>query len=138
MSTLLGELLANQVIQHWYGHTALPEVVIPIPLHPKRLRHRGYNQSYELLRGLKKRGVIPVENRLCWRVKHTKPQSTLDKAARYVNMQAVFACADALAEYQHVAIMDDVVTTGTTVNVLAKVLKERGVEQVDVWCICRA
>jgi ComF family protein len=140
----LGALFASKIRDYGYTQYNLPEVILPMPLHEKRLRKRGYNQAYELSYGLfksiPKQNVlsIQVNDRLCWRVKSTAAQSSLDKIARQKNIAGAFAIAPEIAHYKHVAIFDDVVTTGATVNALSLALKEASVEQVDVWCICRA
>jgi ComF family protein len=133
---VLGELLAQEV-ESWYDNLALPEAVIPVPLHPDRLRKRGYNQALELLNPLKKKKLITLLPHACLRKRRTKPQSGLNAERRRVNLKNAFqVCLD--KPYQHIAVMDDVITTGTTVNTLSAELKKAGVEQVDVWCICRA
>jgi predicted amidophosphoribosyltransferase len=81
---------------------------------------------------------MPVNDRLCWRTKATTAQTKLGKADRQKNLAAAFAVDPAIARYQHVAIFDDVVTTGATVGALVLALKSAGVERVDIWCICRA
>jgi ComF family protein len=142
----LGALFASKMEDYGYTKNNLPEVILPMPLHEKRLRKRGYNQAYELSYGLLKyKGntalkALPMQinDRLCWRIKSTAAQSGLGKSARQENMAGAFAIAPEIAHYKHVAIFDDVVTTGATVNALSLALKEAGVEQVDVWCICRA
>jgi ComF family protein len=132
----LGTLFARRLPDNGYTPSTLPEVVLPMPLHGTRLRQRGYNQAYELSRGLAP--YIEINDQLCWRTKSTLAQSSLGKSARKVNMINAFSVSPHISAYKHVAIFDDVVTTGATVNALAGVLKEAGVEQVDIWCICRA
>lgn len=142
----LGVLFASRLPDHGYTQDNLPEVVIPIPLHEKRLRQRGYNQAYELGRGLlqysdnldNQRLLITINDRLCQRIKSTAAQSGLGKSDRQKNVAGAFSIAPEIANYRHVAILDDVVTTGATVNALSRALKLSGIEQVDVWCICRA
>lgn len=134
---ILGELLVRAVTEHWYKNQLFPEAIIPVPLHPLRLRKRGYNQALELIKPLKKKKLIPILPYACVRNRHTKPQSGLSAERRKLNLKNAFRL-ELDKSYQHIAIMDDVITTGTTVNVLSAALKKAGVEQVDVWCICRA
>lgn len=134
---LLGEILADAVLAEWYQNTPLPTAVIPMPLHRKRLQKRGYNQALELLWATVKRSNIKLLAEVVERVRSTKPQSGLNAEQRQHNMSRAFNVKN-LVGIQHVAVMDDVVTTGNTVNALCRVLKNAGVEQIDVWCICRA
>lgn len=134
--TVLGELLAESVGEIWYKND-LPQALIPVPLHEKRLRKRGYNQALELIWPVYKRYRIPLLLNSCMRLRQTRPQSTLNKNHRQRNLQGVFSVT-VPPLLEHIAIVDDVVTTGSTVAALSHALKVAGVERVDVWCICRA
>lgn len=135
---ILGGLLVETIHTNWYHAKPLPQAVIPVPLHISRLRKRGFNQSLELLWPLKREGKIPVILDACLRVRKTKHQAQLRKDHRKRNMKGVFSLNKSLP-FEHIAIMDDVVTTGSTVNALSEVLKnETNITQIDVWCICRA
>lgn len=134
---VMGELLADQVESRWYQNRELPEAVIPVPLHIDRLRKRGFNQALELLWPVHKQTEIPVLFDACVRVRNTTAQAQLEKARRKRNLKSAFQIVKPIP-FEHVAIMDDVVTTGSTVNALTQVLKEAGVTIVDIWCICRA
>ncbi len=131
---LLGELLAVYLRAQggdW------PDVVLPVPLHRKRLAERGFNQSLELGRILQRELPVRLDYRLARRVKHTETQSLLPANRRARNLRNAFV----LVEHSpppHVAILDDVMTTGATVNELARVLKQAGVRRVDVWVVARA
>ncbi len=114
-----------------------PEVIIPVPLHPHRLRERGYNQSLEIARLLGKKLNIPLDYKLCQRTRHTPPQSGLNAKTRQHNVKNAFGLSDT-CQYKHVAIIDDVITTGHTVTELAKLLRKNGVEKIDVWSVARA
>ncbi len=134
---VLGELLAEAVNHLWYYEKSLPEAVLPIPLHANRLRKRGFNQALELLWPLKKGRQIPILLNACSRLYKTKSQSQLKKEYRKRNMRKAFGVNKPLP-FRHIAIVDDVVTTGSTVNALSEVLKNQGgVTEIDVWCICR-
>ena len=115
---------------------ALPDCIIPVPLHYQRLRERGFNQALELARIIAKQLKIPFDYSLCRRNKATPFQSGLNAKQRKQNLRNAFSVTKPHS-YTHVAIFDDVVTTGTTVNELARKLKESGVEIIEVWAIAR-
>jgi ComF family protein len=133
-SRLLGTMLADLVKQ---TSPCLPDCVLPVPLHRKRLRQRGFNQSLELARTAVKQFDLKLDVSSVKRMRDTQSQSGLDKKQRRKNIRGAFhlvrpVCAG------HVAIVDDVVTTTSTVNELARLLKKAGVRRVDVWSIARA
>lgn len=131
---LLGELIADRVQISAQG--PMPEVLVPVPLHPARQRQRGFNQATELARPVARRFGIPVAWSGCQRQRATDSQSLLDRRARRTNLRDAFAVQRCPARY--VAVIDDVVTTGSTVRALAQALRRSGVERVDVWCAARA
>ena len=112
------------------------ECLIPIPLHPKRLRERGFNQAAVLSRYLSKELHLPIDLYGWKKIIHTKPQAQLDASSRKKNLHQ--ACAASPMPYQHVTLIDDLITTGSTVNALAYALKQQGVARVDVWCCAKA
>ena len=116
---------------------ALPELLIPVPLHRTRLRERGFNQATELARRLGRELNIKTGLHCCQRHRNTQPQSLLSPTARRINLRNAFSLHNT-PPARHVAIVDDVMTTGHTSNELARVLKQSGVEQVEVWVIARA
>jgi ComF family protein len=130
---LLGGLLAEHLAARL---AAMPECVVPVPLHPRRVRSRGFNQALELARHIGRRLEVPVNHGCVRRTRNTDPQMELPAAARRKNVRRAFAVAKGLAA-GHVAIVDDVVTTGSTVNELARVLRRAGVQRIDVWSIAR-
>lgn len=129
-------LLADLFHQHTAG-LGSPEHIIPVPLHPKRLQERGYNQSQELARFLGKTSNIPVTHNACRRNRHTERQSDLKQNERRRNVRNAFQINPQFRA-RHVAIVDDVMTSGHTVNELARALKLTGVERIDVWIMARA
>ncbi len=131
----LGQLLAEKVHAHYATHPK-PELIIPMPLHVKRLQQRGFNQAVELSRPLAKMLAIPLSLHHCVRVIATQPQSSIPASARQQNMVEAFTVVSAITA-KHVAIVDDVVTTGSTVIELVKTLRKSGVTRVDVWCCAR-
>jgi ComF family protein len=115
---------------------ALPTLIIPVPLHPRRLRERGYNQALELARPVSQGLGLPLDTKSCIRVQSTAPQAGLEKKARRRNVRGAFRAVRPPSA-RHVALIDDVVTTGSTVSELTKVLHRAGVERVDVWTVAR-
>jgi ComF family protein len=116
----------------------LPQLIIPVPLHRRRLRERGYNQSLEMAKPLARSLGIPCRHDLLRRIRHTDAQTGLDAAERRRNLRAAFALNDNIALPDHVAVLDDVFTTGVTLSECARVLKRAGVSRVDVWALARA
>lgn len=116
---------------------SLPQLLIPIPLHPSRLKQRGYNQSAQLADALSKRLSIPVNKTSLIRQRNTQPQSGLRGSQRRHNLKQAFALPKPLP-YNHVALIDDVYTTGHTVAEASRCLQQSGVKQVEVWTIARA
>lgn len=131
---LCGELLAEAVGRRG---VPLPELIVPVPLHPSRLRRRGFNQALELARPVAARLGVPLAPRLCRRVRATATQSLLGAEERRRNVRGAFELAAPL-EARHVAIIDDVIATGSTVGELARVLRRAGAERIEVWAVARA
>jgi ComF family protein len=115
---------------------SLPELLLPVPLHVRRLRSRGYNQALELARPLGRRYRIPVAHDVLYRARSTEAQSELDAAARLGNVRGAFAVRRVPSQ-KHVAIVDDIMTTGATLVECTKALLAVGVERVDVWALAR-
>lgn len=131
---LLGELLARHLQTL---SDPGPQLVIPVPLHPQRLRERGYNQALEIARPVASRLGLTLEKTAARRIRPTPPQSALDLKSRRRNVRGAFAITRRLDDL-HVAIVDDVVTTGHTVHELARVVLAAGAARVDVWSVARA
>jgi ComF family protein len=134
LAPLLAGLLAIKIAAR---HSSLPGQLIPVPLHASRLRERGFNQATELARVLGRRLDLCVDHRLCQRVRRTEPQSTLPIKQRHANLRNAFTVNGRLAS-THVAIVDDVMTSGHTSGELARILKQAGARRVEVWVIARA
>lgn len=130
---LLGQLLAQTLGQ---SGEPLPEVVIPVPLHRTRLAERGYNQALEIAWVVARELALRVDSGCCERRVATLPQAGLDEGSRRRNIRGAFAVPSRLG-WGHVAILDDVVTTGCTVEELARELRRAGVRHVDVWAVAR-
>lgn len=136
-SRLFGEIMATCVHETWYNNQPLPDCIIPIPLHKKRLRNRGYNQALEIAKPTARLLNLPLDTRHCQRSRHTAAQTELSAQERARNLKDAFLVQSPF-QVNHVAIIDDVVTTGHTVNALARSLQAAGVEIIDVWCCARA
>jgi ComF family protein len=133
---VLGRLLAEAVEA---SDSARPERLIPVPLHPSRLRERGFNQATEIARHTGRVLGIALDTGSVRRPKRTEAQMGLNARARRANVRGVFdVCDAARIQGRHVAVVDDVVTTGSTVEELARVLKRSGAARVDVWALARA
>jgi ComF family protein len=114
----------------------LPELVIPMPLHPKRLQERGFNQTLEICHHMTRQLDIELSQNSCRRIKNTPPQTNLPWKIREKNIQKAFSCSVDLSG-KHVAILDDVMTTGATLNELAKQLRKQGAKKITNWVIAR-
>ena len=116
----------------------LPQLLLTVPLHRSRLRRRGYNQALELARPLARSLGVPLRHAALQRVRQTEAQTELDALSRRRNVRGAFALRADITLPAHVAILDDVMTTGATVAECARVLKRVGVQRVDVWALARA
>jgi ComF family protein len=132
---VLGDLLAARVAATRYE--SWPQMLLPVPLAPARFRKRGYNQAIVLAEHVHRRLNIPLNASVLVRTRETLEQAGLDQPARRRNIRDAFALTGTLT-VTHVAILDDVVTTGSTVNELARTLKRAGMKRVDVWAVARA
>lgn len=117
----------------------LPQLLLTVPLHSSRLRRRGYNQALELARPLARALDVPLRHDALARQRATEAQTELDAVARRRNVRGAFTVRENLpALPTHVAILDDVMTTGATLAECARVLRRAGVERVDAWALARA
>lgn len=126
------ELMSQQLILR-----TQPQALIPVPLHAKRLRERGYNQSVELSQALSTRLNIPTLTDHISRIKNTSPQARLPYKKRKQNLKGAFSIEQSDLP-EHVAIIDDVLTSGHTANEVARTLRKAGVMIIEVWTIARA
>jgi len=135
---LLAEHLARH-LQHAFDEgLPRPEALLPVPLARKRLRQRGFNQARMLADWLSPVLQIPVRNDLAQRIQDTPSQQQLDAATRRRNLRQAFALAEGQVLYgQHLAVIDDVFTTGATAEALARLLKRAGAARVDIYCLAR-
>lgn len=132
---ILAGLMCEQVT---YQKTAYPEALIPMPLHTLRLFQRGFNQAFELAAYAGRVLGIPLLAGSLHRRRHTRAQSGLSGQQRRHNVRGAFHWQGWRPPPHHVALVDDVMTTGTTVAECARVLKRAGTRRVDVWVAARA
>ncbi len=133
----IGELFAHTLSETILSTTTRVEAILPVPLHPSRLRQRGFNQALELARPLAKSLSLPLLLDPIIRQKNTIEQSSLSAKERRRNLKKAFTIRQTIP-YKAIAIVDDVMTTGSTVEELSVLLKLNGVDYVEVWCIARA
>lgn len=130
----LGELTSNGILPQI---AQIPEAILPIPLHSRRLQQRGFNQALELARPLARTLKIPLLTHTIVRSKATLPQTELDSRQRLSNLKQAFQIAS-LPPYHSIAIFDDVITTGTTARELALLLRNQGIRHIAIWSCARA
>lgn len=130
---LLAQLLADHVKQQ----AEIPDCIIPVPLHKARYRRRGFNQAIEIARGVAAETGVRLDLKSCRRRRDTPHQTGLTAKQRRKNVKNAFEMIGPLP-VRHVALIDDVLTTGSTVHELAALLKQHGVERVDVWVCAHA
>ena len=131
MARLAGETFARHAVH-------VPDGVVPVPLHRRRLAWRGFNQSTELGRALGKRLAIPVLDRALVRTRHTPPQTRLGHDARQANIKDAFAADPSLVRGKQLLLVDDVCTTGATLHECARTLNRAGAAGVDVLVLARS
>lgn len=112
------------------------DLIIPMPLSPQRLRERGFNQALEIARGVSRMTRIPMAADACRKIVDTRPQATLPWKERKKNIRGAFVC-DADLHGLRVAIIDDVMTSGATVNELAGNLRRSGAAHISAWVVAR-
>ncbi|WP_170799549.1 ComF family protein [Stutzerimonas stutzeri] len=135
---LLGERLAHHLEHAFADGLPRPDLLLPVPLARRRLRQRGFNQAQMLADWLSRPLGIATDARVLDRVLDTLAQQQLDAAARCRNLRQAFAIATgADVKGRHLALVDDVLTTGATAEALARLLKRAGAERVDVYCLAR-
>lgn len=130
---LLGALMAEALRLQ---EQRLPDLIVPVPLHRRRLQTRGYNQAVELARPVGKLLGVPINFACCQRLRETAAQSDLPAKQRRANIKGAFDASGVLAG-KHVAVIDDVMTTGNTVTELAQVMRDEGARAVDIWVCAR-
>lgn len=127
----LGELLAEAISKE-----PAPDAIVPMPLHPARLRERGFNQALEIARPLAATTGVPLVTGACARIKDTPPQVSLPRRERERNMRGAFFTLRRL-DGMRIALVDDVMTTGNSLSETARVLRKAGAAQVHAWTVAR-
>jgi ComF family protein len=112
------------------------DLIIPMPMHNERLKQRGFNQALEIARLISKHTQIKLDYTSCQRTKLTPPQASLPLKERIKNIHGVFQCNKNM-QGLNIAMVDDVMTTGASLNELAKTLKQAGATHVECWVIAR-
>ena len=131
----IAPILANLLIEK-INISDPPDFIIPMPLHPVRLRERGFNQAVEIGRYISQKHKINMLFDSCIRVRNTPLQTGLPWQARKKNIRNAFACNIDLSG-KHVIILDDVMTSGATINELAQVLRQQGAVAINGWVVAR-
>jgi ComF family protein len=136
---LLGQLLALSIASHFSKQQiARINYLIAVPLHPKKLRQRGFNQAQLIAKVVSTHLNITLLTGAIERKKETQAQEGLSIAKRRKNLRAAFAVTkNTHLQGKHIAIVDDVVTTGATINSLCQCLQAQKVASISVFCICR-
>ncbi|MCC6916297.1 phosphoribosyltransferase family protein [Nitrosomonas sp.] len=132
----LAPVLANLLLTRLQGDS-LPDYIIPVPLHPDRLRERGFNQALEISRYLSKQTGCRLLPAACIRTRRTPSQTELPLKKRLQNVRNAFSCGRDFSG-KRVAIVDDVMTSGSTLNELAGVIRRQGAAEVYAWAVARA
>jgi ComF family protein len=130
----LGEILGS----YWRDHPIPADVIVPVPLHPTRERVRGYNQAALLSRRLAEVAELPVREDLLTRVRATTPQVELGSAARRENVSRAFRCTTGAAVGLRALLIDDVCTTGATLEACSQALRAGGASSVWALTLARA
>lgn len=133
LGNLLGERLKNSEIYEGI------DLVIPVPLHEKKLRLRGYNQSTFIAQGITQKLTAPFSEQVLTRIISTESQTKKNRYNRYENMRAVFKINDfEKIENKHILLVDDIITTGATLEACAKILLENGALKVSIAALAFA
>lgn len=131
----LGDFFADHLMDK-IKHEARPEILLPMPLHSSRLKQRGFNQAAEITKYISSQMNLQISLTSLIKTRDTLPQAKLPWEERRKNIKNAFDCIDTFSN-MHVAIIDDVITTGASLNEAAKVIKKQGAKTVSVWVIAR-
>jgi ComF family protein len=136
----LGALLQGLAVEaHWVApEEEFPDLLVPVPLHPLRLAWRGYNQSLELARNLASHLGRPLVPSALHRVRPTLPQVSLPRQERLTNLHGAFQAEAHLVEGKSILLVDDIMTTGATLEEATRTLRNAGASTVDALVLARA
>lgn len=134
---VLAKPLAGLLLRDWERRRFPVDVVVAVPLHPQRQKERGYNQSYLLATEFSRATGIPTAKNALRRTRHTPPQVTLTAAERWQNVHDAFRGAPALLAGRSVLLIDDVCTTGATLEACARAALDAGARAVWAMTVCR-
>lgn len=129
--------LLSQLMGEAFGGASRPDALLPVPLHIGRLRRRGYDQALELARPIARTLRLPMLSDALVRTRGAPPQSELGAVARRRNLRGAFAVPAGMHLPAHVVLVDDVMTTGATLEAAADALRQAGVARVDAWVCAR-
>ena len=129
LAGLLGQAIAKRLAVD-------ADLIIPMPLSPARLRTRGFNQAIEIARVVSRLTGVPLAVNACRRVRDSAPQAMLPWRERVKNIRGAFVC-DADLRGRRIAVLDDVMTTGATLNELARTLRKAGAAEIQGWIVAR-
>jgi len=133
----LGKILAARLVEN--GHSAAFDLLIPVPLHKNKKRMRGYNQSAMIAKGISEVLQIPFSDSVVVRIAATKTQTKKSKIERWENVNYAFQVADPnLISGKRILVIDDVITTGATIEACAKSLLEAGASAISIACVAEA
>ena len=135
-ANILGNLFIQQIEKNENWKNYLPDMILPVPLHPTRLQERGFNQALEIARPIAKKYQIPLDITGVSSIRATSAQSQLSLHERKKNIIGAFQ-AHRNYENLSIAILDDVMTTTYTIFELAALLKQKGARQIAAWCAAR-
>lgn len=141
LARLMGELCADRLLELGPALDRWPDALIPVPLHTSRLKERGFDQPLELAKPMATRLKIPLRTDILVRSRATVKQSETDLEHRQSNLLGAFSTniTSTSANFpRHVAILDDVMTTGATLHEAALCVLDAGVETVEAWVVARA
>ncbi len=137
-SVFWGSFLAGEIVRRGQLlDIPLPEILVPVPAHPRRLAERGFNQAVELARGIGRALAIPVHTGTVARIGSHPPQVGLSAGQRRMNVRGAFEVMGRDLARGKVAIVDDILTTGATATELTRVLRRSGADQIQVWVVAR-
>lgn len=135
---VLGESFSQMLYAYWQMQSFVVDVLVPVPLHSRRHRERGYNQSAILAEQLGRLAGVSCDTATLQRIRYTQPQVGLDAQRRRENVAGAFACADDSFAGKRVLLIDDVFTTGSTLRACGEALKASGARSVSALTLARA